>query len=88
VTRVTQKKFSLGYKQDEKVYSKIEHEDAQKFFDNKILRVEQVATILGFSKDHIYRLVNQKKIPFRKKGKTLFFMSQEIFDWVNDGVAS
>jgi excisionase family DNA binding protein len=57
-------------------------------FFNQILSVEQVAKVLGYSKDHIYRLVNQKKIPFRKKGKTLFFMSQEIFDWVNDGVAS
>jgi excisionase family DNA binding protein len=88
VTLVTHEKLSLGYKQDGKVYIENEHKDAQKFFDNKILRVEQVAKILGFSKDHIYRLVNQKKIPFRKKGKTLFFMSQEIFDWVNDGVAS
>lgn len=88
MTSVTHEKLSHGYKQDAKDYSKDELQDAQKFFDNKILRVEQVAQILGFSKDHIYRLVNQKKIPFRKKGKTLFFMSQEIFDWVNDGVAS
>ena len=88
MTLVTHEKLSLDYKQDGKVYSEIEQNDAQKFFDNKILRVEQVAKILGYSKDHIYRLVNQKKIPFRKKGKTLFFMSQEIFDWVNDGVAS
>lgn len=57
------------------------------FFDNKILRIEQVADTLGFSKDHVYRLVSQKKIPFRKKGKTLFFMSKEIFDWVDQGVA-
>jgi len=74
--------------QSEKVYSKSESNETQMLFSNQILRVEQVATILGYSKDHIYRLVNQKKIPFRKKGKTLFFMSQEIFDWVNDGVAS
>jgi excisionase family DNA binding protein len=57
------------------------------FFDNQILRVEQVAKMLGHSKWHIYRLVSQNKIPFRKKGKTLYFMRQEIFDWVNEGVA-
>jgi excisionase family DNA binding protein len=57
------------------------------FFENRILRVAQVAELLGYSKDHIYRLASQKKIPFRKKGKTLFFMSQEILDWVNEGVA-
>ena len=59
------------------------------FFDNRILRVEQVASMLQFSKWHIYRLVNQNKIPFYKKGKTLFFMSDEILDWIEDrkGVA-
>lgn len=77
-----------GYKWDQKGNNEDEQIEYQKFFENKILRVEQAARILGYSKDHIYRLVNQKKIPFRKKGKTLFFMSQEIFDWVNDGVAS
>jgi excisionase family DNA binding protein len=56
------------------------------FFDNRIMRIDQVVEMLGLSKDHIYRLVHQKKIPFRKKGNTLFFMSKEIFDWVDEGV--
>lgn len=60
---------------------------AQPLFDKKILRVQQVADLLGFKKDHIYRLVNQKKLPYRKKGKTLFFMEHEIVDWVDQGVA-
>lgn len=55
-------------------------------FDNQILRVEQVAELLQFSKWHVYRLVNQRKIPFRKRGHALFFLSQEIFDWINEGV--
>jgi excisionase family DNA binding protein len=60
------------------------HAENSKLFDNRILRVEQVAEMLQFSKWHIYRLVSQNKIPFKKKGKTLFFMSQEILDWVNE----
>lgn len=56
-------------------------------FHNQILRIEEVAKILGHSKSTIYKLTSQKKIPFRKKGKTLYFMSQEIFDWVNNGAA-
>ncbi len=56
-------------------------------FENSIMRVEQVAEKLGYSKDQIYKLVQKKKIPFRKRGNTLFFMSHEIFDWVNQGVA-
>lgn len=57
------------------------------FFENQIMRVPEVAQMLSFSKDHVYRLVSQKKIPFRKKGKTLFFMSQEIREWIDQGVA-
>jgi excisionase family DNA binding protein len=63
-----------------------DNNDAIKFFDNQIMRVEQVASALGFSKHQIYKLVSQEKIPFRKRGKTLFFMSKEIFDWINEGV--
>lgn len=61
---------------------KIGDAQSQTFFDNRILRVEQVADMMQFSKWHIYRLVNQNKIPFYKKGKTLFFMSEEILDWL------
>jgi excisionase family DNA binding protein len=60
------------------------HNQRTTFFDNQILRVEQVATMLQFSKWHIYRLVSQNKIPFKKKGKTLFFMSAEIRKWVEE----
>lgn len=61
--------------------------DNLKLFDNRILRVEQVAEMLQFSKWHIYRLVNQNKIPFKKKGKTLFFMMDEILEWIEEGAA-
>lgn len=57
------------------------------FFDNRIMRVEQVSKELGLSKWQIYRLVQKNEIPHRRKGNTLFFMSHEIFDWVNQGVA-
>lgn len=57
-------------------------------FDNRILRVEQVAEMLQFSKWHIYRLVSQNKIPFSKKGKTLFFMSAKILEWIEEENAS
>lgn len=56
-------------------------------FSNRIMRVNEVAKMLSFSKWHIYRLVNQNKIPFIKKGKTLFFMEDEILDWLREGAA-
>jgi excisionase family DNA binding protein len=57
----------------------------QPLFEKEILRVKQVAELLEYSTWHVYRLVSQQKIPFRKKGKTLFFLKQEILDWVNQG---
>jgi excisionase family DNA binding protein len=62
--------------------SKITGHDESKLFDNRILRVKQVAQMLQFSEWHIYRLVNQNEIPFYKKGKTLFFYSDEILGWI------
>lgn len=59
--------------------------DPTLLFDNRILRINQVAEMLQFSKWHIYRLVSQNRIPFYKKGKTLFFMSHEIIEWINEG---
>lgn len=51
-------------------------------FENRILRINQVAEMLQYSKWHIYRLVSEKKIPFHKKGKTLFFYEAEIHEWI------
>lgn len=59
----------------------------QLLFDKKILRFDEVVSVLGFSKSHVYKLTSQKKIPFYKKGKTLFFKSDEIVEWINEGVA-
>lgn len=56
-----------------------------KLFDNKILRLRDVAQMLGYSEAHVYRLVQQKKIPYRKKGKNLFFFEKELFDWLDEG---
>jgi predicted DNA-binding transcriptional regulator AlpA len=57
-------------------------------FENRILRIEQVAAMLGFSKSHVYFLVkSDKTFPHYKRGKTLFFMSDEIFEWIKEGAA-
>lgn len=62
------------------------------FFKNQIWRIEEVAEFLGVSVGHIYNLVsasrktrNKNEIPFRKRGKALYFFPQEILDWVDEG---
>jgi excisionase family DNA binding protein len=67
--------------------AKLKSKTLTPIFDNQILRVEQVAEMLQFSKWHVYRLVSQKKLPSYKRGKTLFFMKAEIIEWINEGAA-
>ena len=55
-------------------------------FEIQIWTVDQVAKFLNVTKGHIYNLVSRREIPFRKKkGKgRLYFIPQEIFDWINE----
>ncbi|MEI6093578.1 MAG: helix-turn-helix domain-containing protein [bacterium] len=64
-------------------------EDKQVFENNissrGIWNVRDVAQFLSVSIGYIYNLKSKGKIPFRKRGKLLRFIPQEIFDWVNEG---
>lgn len=55
------------------------------FFDNEIMRVSDVADLLGCSKGHIYNLTSQDEIPHYKKGKSLYFFYSEIQEWIMRG---
>lgn len=61
-------------------------EVASKLFDIQIWTTDEVANYLKVSKGHIYNLVMKRKIPFRKgKGRgKLYFIPQEIYDWINE----
>ena len=54
------------------------------FFENQVWDVDQVASYLKCSRGHVYNLVSMNKIPYRKKGGLLRFLSNEIFHWVNE----
>ena len=54
-------------------------------FKKRIWRVDDVARFLECTKGHIYNLVSDEKIPKRKKGGLLFFIPEEILDWVYEG---
>jgi predicted DNA-binding transcriptional regulator AlpA len=62
-----------------------------KFFNNQIWRINDVAAALGVSKGYIYNLVCKSKktrktiIPHHKKGKLLFFIPDEILSWIQEG---
>ncbi len=49
----------------------------------EVLNVEDVATMLGVSKDRVYHLVSSRDLPCYKRGtKTIFFKKHEIEDWM------
>lgn len=51
----------------------------------KYIRIRQVSQLTGLSVGHLYRLVHEKRIPFIKKYGTLFFLPDEISQWMESG---
>ena len=49
-----------------------------------ILTVQEVANLLKVSKDTIYEMVKQKKIPHRHVGTQIRFPGWLIIDWLDD----
>ena len=54
-------------------------------FDKRIWRVSDVARVVGCSKGHIYNLASRDEIPRIKKGKFLFFIPEEVLEWILKG---
>ena len=54
-------------------------------FDKRIWRVKDVAEVVGCSKGHVYNLAHRDEIPRVKKGKFLFFVPEEILEWILKG---
>ena len=55
------------------------------FFDRRIWRAQDVAKFLQCSVGHVYNLVSDEKIPKRKKNGLLFFVPNEILNWILEG---
>jgi len=47
------------------------------------MSVEQVANYIGISKETIYRLLRDKKIPSHRIGKLHKFKASEIDEWIS-----
>lgn len=60
-------------------------EISQKFFENHIWQIEDVASFTGYSIKTIYNLTCKNLIPYRKKRGRLFFVPFEIRNWIEEG---
>ncbi len=49
-----------------------------------VLNLDEVCTLTGLSKSHIYKLTCYQKIPFYKQAKHLFFDRVEIENWLKE----
>lgn len=56
--------------------------DQIRLFDNLIWTIDEVCQFTTYKKGTIYNLVSDGSIPYRKRGKRLFFVPSEILSWV------
>ena len=55
-------------------------------FNKKILRVDEVARILGCSKGHIYNLASRGELVPRKRGGLSLYLLSEVMEWIDGGI--
>lgn len=53
--------------------------------EEAVLSIDQAAEFLNLSKPTIYSKVSKNEIPFIKKSKRLYFIKEELFDYLNTG---
>lgn len=58
---------------------------SKSLFEKKIWLLDDVIEATGFKKQTIYNKVSNNEIPYRKRGKKLFFIPEEIIDWIHEG---
>jgi len=49
-----------------------------------VLNIDEVCTLTGLSKSHIYKLTCYQKIPFYKQSKHCYFDRVEIENWLKE----
>ena len=73
----------------EKIWKKIEQlkmtEMKQEIEQETFIDIIKVTELLQLSKQTIYGLVNRRKIPYYKRGKKLYFLKNQIIEWVISG---
>lgn len=54
-------------------------------FNKRIWTIDDVSKVTGFSKGTIYNKTSRREIPYKKRGSRLFFIPDEILDWIYEG---
>lgn len=59
--------------------------DHQLLFEKKIWTKKDVSLFLGLSVGTIYNKTHKGEIPFKKRGNRLYFIPQDILNWIDEG---
>jgi len=54
----------------------------------RYLRLPDAASYLGYKHKTVYKLVSEKRIPFIRKGRTLFFDRMALDKWMQDDLVN
>lgn len=61
------------------------NENSSVILENQIWKIRDVANYTGYSLGTLYNLTSRSLIPFRKKRGKLFFIPDEIRNWIDEG---
>lgn len=53
--------------------------------EKELLSIQQASELINLSVPTIYSKVSRREIPFCKKGKRLYFSTEELLDWIKSG---
>ncbi len=53
--------------------------------DDAYMTIDETAKLINLAKSSVYGLVHQKKIPFHKVGKKLYFSKVSVLEWIKNG---
>ncbi len=74
------------YDKLEKIERLLESQNNVARIDNdKLLTIREAAEVIHLSVPTIYGLVQRQEIPVSKKGKRLYFLQQELTQWIKTG---
>lgn len=54
----------------------------ESLFEKLIWTIDEVCRFTAYKKGTVYNLVSNGDIPYRKRGKRLFFIPSEILSWL------
>ena len=54
-------------------------------FDKQIWTIDDFVTVTGIAKQTVYNKTSKDEIPHRKRAGKLFFLPEEIHDWIDEG---